>query len=114
MTDHAVETSKVSIIDDEPLSTIESMCPKCHENGMTKFLLMKIPHFNDTLISAFECGHCSYSNKEVQNVSSLQDFGLKIRLNVQNMDDMNRQIVKSEYCTLSIPEIELELPPVYL
>ena len=102
------------LVEGEPLSKIESMCPKCHDNGFTTFLLMKIPHFNDTLISAFECSHCGYSNKEVQNVSRLQDFGLRIQLNVQNKSDMNRQIVKSEYCTLSIPELELELPPTCL
>ncbi|KAL7602317.1 hypothetical protein Lser_V15G22231 [Lactuca serriola] len=44
--------------DDAPLYQVESLCMRCGENGITRFLLTLIPHFRKILLSAFECPHC--------------------------------------------------------
>lgn len=65
------------------LTVVESMCVSCGLNGTTRLLFTDIPHFKETLVSAFECPHCGYSNKDVQSISSLMDFGTKWTLNAQ-------------------------------
>ena len=44
---------------------IESLCMNCEEQGITKFMITKIPFFNEIMISAFHCEHCGYKNSEV-------------------------------------------------
>jgi zinc finger protein len=39
------------------------------------------------------------------------DFGLIYTVKVLLASDLNRQLVKSPYCTITIPEIELTIPP---
>ncbi|KAL8439634.1 hypothetical protein Efla_004542 [Eimeria flavescens] len=100
---------------EEPLldgvTRIVSMCPNCEKNGETLLLLHRVPHFKDLLISSFSCPHCNYSNREVQAAGSLAPRGVHIECRVTSSLDLNRQVVRSEACTVKIPEIELEIPP---
>lgn len=77
---------------------------------MTSFLLTKIPHFKEVVVTAFECSHCGYRNNELQSASSLADKGSKLTCLITDKKDLNRQIVRTEFASLNIPELELELP----
>jgi zinc finger protein len=83
---------------------------ECMKNGKTKFLFTKIPHFKEIILSSFLCEECGFKNSEVQFGGSLADFGIKCNLKVIDMFNMDRQIVKSEYATITIPELGLEIP----
>ncbi|CEG68084.1 hypothetical protein RMATCC62417_04409 [Rhizopus microsporus] len=89
---------------------IESLCMKCQENGITRILLSKIPHFKEIIIMAFECPHCGFRNNELQSAGSVNERGHTITLSILNKDDMNRQIVKSDYCSLKFIELDMEIP----
>ena len=91
---------------------IESLCMNCEKNGITKFLFTKIPHFKEIILSSFYCDNCGFKNTEVQFGGKIENFGIKFNLNVLNSLQMNRQVVKSEYATIKIPELELEIPPI--
>ena len=78
---------------------------------MTSFLLTKIPHFKEVVVTAFECPHCGYRNSELQSASALADKGIKLTCLITDKKDMNRQIVRTEFASLHIPELDLELPP---
>lgn len=93
------------------VTEVESLCMNCQENGLTKFLLTKIPFFKEVIISNFECPHCHYSNKEIQPGQSLADDGLIYELTINNQRDLSRKVVKSEYATIKFIDIELEIPP---
>lgn len=62
-------------------------------------------------MSSFECGECGWKNTEVQFGGKLADFGIKYECKVVNPVHMNRSVVKSEYATIRIPELDLEIPP---
>eukprot|EP00268_Persea_americana_P054899 TRINITY_DN633_c0_g1_i2.p1 TRINITY_DN633_c0_g1~~TRINITY_DN633_c0_g1_i2.p1 ORF type:complete len:500 (+),score=117.74 TRINITY_DN633_c0_g1_i2:289-1788(+) len=96
-----------------PLHQIESLCMRCRENGETRLLLTRIPHFREVVLMAFECPHCNERNNEVQFAGQLQPRGCCYRLNVPPGDTkaFNRQVVKSDSATIKIPEIEFEIPP---
>ena len=60
---------------------------------------------------SFNCELCGYQNNEIQSGGQVQDQGIKFKVKIQSSEDLCRQIVKSDYATLTVPEIELEIPP---
>ena len=72
--------------------------------------MTKIPHFKEVVVTAFECPHCGYHNSELQSASALAEKGMKITCLITDKKDLNRQIVRTEFASLQIPELELELP----
>lgn len=71
---------------------------------------MKIPHFKEILVSAFECKSCQFTNNEIQSSLSIEKNGLRIKCLVMNEKDLNRKIVRSENASIYFPELELDLP----
>jgi len=90
---------------------VESMCMSCGENGNTKLLLTKIPHYKEVILMSFNCEHCGYQNNEIQSGGKVQDLGVKYKVKLHTNEDLSRQLVKSDYATLIVPEIDLEIPP---
>ncbi|KAG5553918.1 hypothetical protein RHGRI_011702 [Rhododendron griersonianum] len=98
----------ISAVDtgDAPLYQVESLCMRCGENGITRFLLTSIPHFRKILLSAFECPHCNERNNEVQS-GEIQPRGCHFQLHFPSGDRkmLNRQVVKSETATIKVEGI---------
>jgi len=94
-----------------PTDEIESLCMECRKQGQTKFMYTKIPFFREIILSSFNCNHCGNKNNEVQFGGSLQDLGVKYTLTCHDMKSLNRSVVKSEFATISIPELDFEIPP---
>lgn len=59
---------------------------------------------------SFDCEHCGYQNNEIQNAGKIEEKGVKIVLKVTSKSDINRQIVKSDYTSISIPHLDFEIP----
>lgn len=93
------------------MNEIESLCPKCEENGITRFMFTNIPHFKEVIVSSFECPHCGESNNSVSFGGIFGAKKVRYELDVKAPADMGRQVVKSEYATITIPELQLEIPP---
>lgn len=87
---------------------IESLCMQCHEKvhninyllyhlsqGVSRFLLTRIPHFRDIIIAAFECPFCGYHNNNIQSASAIADKGVR------------------QSCLVSTPEVILHTFLVY-
>ncbi|TKR86526.1 hypothetical protein L596_011103 [Steinernema carpocapsae] len=89
---------------------IESLCMQCHENGTTRLMCTRIPYYRQVILVSFSCDHCGYRNNELQSGEAAQEHGTEIVLNVKLPADLNRQIVKSEYAQLEVPELELVIP----
>jgi len=99
--------------DDTTMKTtdeIESMCMNCHDNGMTRLLLTKIPYFKEIVISSFTCDHCGFKNSEIQSAGRIQEKGSKYRFKVEDNVDMQRRVVKGETCIFRVEDIDLEVP----
>lgn len=69
-TDATVE----DVADDETreIQEVESLCMRCHDNGITRFLLTTIPYFKEIVVSSFHCDHCGYRDTEVQPAGEVQ------------------------------------------
>lgn len=92
------------------VNEIESLCMNCEENGITKLLLTVIPFFKEVILMSFECPHCGLKNSEIQSAGQIQEKACRYKLRVNSKIDMDRQIVKSEYCVSRFPELDLEIP----
>ncbi|CAI2354297.1 unnamed protein product [Caenorhabditis sp. 36 PRJEB53466] len=89
---------------------VESMCVNCEKNGETRIMCTSIPYYKAVILISFECPHCGYKNNEIQSGEAVQEHGTLIVLRVQQQDDLRRQLVKSEYASIEVPELQLEIP----
>ncbi|XP_075695913.1 zinc finger protein ZPR1 [Rhinoderma darwinii] len=89
---------------------IESLCMNCYQNGMTRLLLTKVPFFKEIIVSSFTCDSCCWSNTEIQSAGRILEQGVRFSLSVTNKRDVNREVVKTDYATTRIPEIDFEIP----
>uniref|UniRef100_A0A3Q3WYH3 Zinc finger protein ZPR1 n=1 Tax=Mola mola TaxID=94237 RepID=A0A3Q3WYH3_MOLML len=106
--------------DEEPAGdTIEDMrnevlafntnCPECNGPASTNMKLVQIPHFKEVIIMATNCDSCGHRTNEVKSGGATEALGTKITLRVTDPSDMTRDVLKSETCSVVIPELEFEL-----
>ncbi|KAG8164081.1 hypothetical protein KVR01_005999 [Diaporthe batatas] len=108
----APATNGASDSDDvKPVEEIESLCMNCHDNGITRLLLTKIPYFREIILMSFSCDHCGFKNSEIQAAGSVQPKGTHYELRLTSQADFARQIVKSDSATVKFIELDLEVPP---
>jgi zinc finger protein len=59
---------------------------------------------------SFECRHCGFKNNEIQPGGEVEEKGIRITLTVQSECDLNRQVVKFDYTSVKIVELDFEIP----
>lgn len=93
------------------VQTFHATCSSCFEACETHMKTVNIPHFKDVIIMSTVCDHCGYRSNEVKTGGEIPEKGRKITLKVTDPDDMARDILKSETCGLTIPDLNLDLTP---
>ncbi|NXB75586.1 ZPR1 protein, partial [Donacobius atricapilla] len=84
-------------------------CPECNAPASTNMKLVQIPHFKEVIIMATNCDSCGHRTNEVKSGGAIEPQGTRITLRVTDPSDMTRDILKSETCSVEIPELEFEL-----
>ncbi|KAI8614692.1 zinc finger protein ZPR1 [Chytriomyces sp. MP71] len=84
-------------------------CSRCNAPSDTRMHIIEIPHFKEVVIMATDCEFCGYKSNEVKAGGAISAQGKRITLKISDLEDLNRDILKSETCSLEIPEIELNL-----
>lgn len=110
------DSSKLKIFDDEEnqlkTKTLQKCfvnCYNCEGSGEYVFAETIIPHFGKVEIMSFVCDSCGYKDRKVKSnyKSKLNENEVeKIILKVKSKEDLSRQIIRSEFCSLEIPEID--------
>ncbi|GJJ69298.1 zinc finger protein [Entomortierella parvispora] len=95
---------------DQQVTEIESMCMNCHENGTTRLLLTRVPHFREVILMAFDCPHCGHRSNELQQANAIAVGGAIYTCHITTKADLNRQLVKTDTAVVKIPEIDFEIP----
>ncbi|KAH7823952.1 putative zinc finger protein [Monocercomonoides exilis] len=88
---------------------LESYCVACGENGVTSLLTRTIPFFRDVILAAFYCPHCGFRSSDLQSMS-FSERGCRFELSVTDSEDFDREVIRTEYATVSIPELDFEVP----
>ncbi|WVQ80770.1 hypothetical protein IAT38_002875 [Cryptococcus sp. DSM 104549] len=110
-TDKYAEDGELGDGEEREMQEIESLCMRCHENGTTRLLLTSIPYFKEIVVSSFRCEHCGHRDTEIQSAGEIQPKGINYTVHLLTRDDLNRQIVKSSWATITIPDCQLTIPP---
>ncbi|KAL2011038.1 hypothetical protein VTN00DRAFT_3756 [Thermoascus crustaceus] len=96
--------------EDTGLVQVESLCMNCHENGTTKLLLLRVPFFRDIILESFECPHCHFQDNSVKSADQIQEKGTKYTLDVENVADFQRQVIKSDTAIFKLETLGIEMP----
>jgi zinc finger protein len=71
--------------------------------------MTNIPYFKEVVIMATVCDICGHKTNEVKSGGGIEDKGKKITLRLTDPSDLNRDVLKSETCSVAIPELEFEI-----
>ncbi|CAN7984590.1 unnamed protein product [Ixodes hexagonus] len=96
--------------DEAEVTEMESLCLNCRRDGTTRLLLTRIPFYREVVIMSFRCDHCGWHNNELQPAACIQTTGVRFTLAVRSPQDLNRQVVKSDSASVTLPELDLEIP----
>ncbi|KAF2198595.1 zf-ZPR1-domain-containing protein [Delitschia confertaspora ATCC 74209] len=86
-------------------------CPGCTKSCTTNMKMVHIPYFKQVVLMSTVCDHCGYRSNEVKTGGEVPEKGRKIILQVENKEDLSRDILKSESCAMSCPELNLSVEP---
>lgn len=109
--ENGLKTTSAADAEGHPVQEIESLCMNCHESGVTKLLMTRIPYFREVVIMSFLCDHCGFKNSEIQPAGQIQDKGTKHTFKVEEVSDLGRQVIKSETASCKFAELDIEIPP---
>ncbi|KAL3479308.1 ZPR1 zinc-finger domain-containing protein [Aspergillus californicus] len=96
--------------DDTGLMQVESLCMNCHDNGVTRLLLLRVPFFRDIILESFECEHCYFKDNSVKSAGQIQEKGSVYTLDVQNEVDLQRQVIRSDVSLFKLESLGIEMP----
>ena len=94
---------------DPSLYVFSDSCPGCGQLCDTRMHPVDIPHFREVIIMATVCDRCGYKSSEVKSGGAIRPLGRRIIVKMESVEDLSRDILKSESCALCIPDIDLEL-----
>lgn len=100
----------VDIVDGE-IYELPAECPACSKPCTVNMKKVNIPHFKDVIIMATVCENCGYRTSDVKTGGEIPEKGKRVTLQILNKEDLSRDILKSETCTLRSPELALEVHP---
>lgn len=101
------ETADNKIFDaKDEIATFKTNCPNCNELCDTNMKVVDIPHFKEVVIMATVCDKCGHKDNEVKGGAGIEPKGKKITLKITDTSDMSRDVLKSETCTLVLPELD--------
>ncbi|KAF2430576.1 zinc finger protein-like protein zpr1 [Tothia fuscella] len=117
----AMPTEKTDLDQDAPpadddiienqVYSFPATCPGCMKSCATNMKMVNIPHFKQVVLMSTVCDHCGYRSNEVKTGGEIPEKGRKITVKVEKKEDLSRDILKSEACALSCPELDLSVEP---
>ena len=107
--------------------TFPTNCGECNAPANTNMKITNIPYFKvsltfptnssfyqiptsqEVVIMCTSCDNCGARSNEVKSGGGMEELGKKITLNVTHPSDMSRDVLKSDTCSIAIPELEFEM-----
>ncbi|KAM7348302.1 zinc finger protein Zpr1 [Cochliomyia hominivorax] len=89
----------------------KTLCPECRSPCETNMKLTSIPHFKEVVIMATVCEVCGNKTNEVKSGGGIEEKGIRFEVRVNSKEDLTRDVLKSETCSLTIPELDVAVGP---
>ncbi|OCL02205.1 zinc finger protein-like protein zpr1 [Glonium stellatum] len=108
--------SNINNVDEEDIVenrvySFPASCPGCSKSCATNMKMVNIPHFKQVVLMSTVCEHCGYRSNEIKTGGEVPEKGRRITLSVENIEDLTRDILKSESCAMQCPELHLSVEP---
>ncbi|KAK8770233.1 hypothetical protein V5799_013303 [Amblyomma americanum] len=106
-----IAESSSSVQDDDVRDDVlgfATNCSECQAPCETRMKLTQVPHFKEVVIMATTCDRCGHRTNEVKSGAGIEPQGVRLELCVHKPADLARDVLKSETCTVRVPELELE------
>ena len=87
-------------------------CPECGAPGENRMCITAVPHFKEIILMCFVCDHCGAKDAEVKHGGEVPKLGRRMTLvstPATHHADFSRDILKSEFAKIEIPELGLEM-----
>ncbi|KAF2141867.1 uncharacterized protein K452DRAFT_227833 [Aplosporella prunicola CBS 121167] len=110
------ETTNTNNVDEEDIIenqvySFPASCPGCTRPCTTNMKMVNIPFFKQVVLMSTVCDDCGYRSNEVKTGGEVPEKGRRITLAVEKSEDLTRDILKSESCAMSCPELSLQVEP---
>lgn len=69
-----------------------------------------MPFFRDIILESFECEHCHTKDNSVKSAGQIQEKGSVYTLDVENEDDLQRQVIRSDVSIFKVESLGIEMP----
>lgn len=69
-----------------------------------------MPFFRDIILESFECPHCYFKDNSVKSAGQIQERGSKCTLDVENEEDFQRQVIRSDVSIFKVESLGIEMP----
>ncbi|XP_028052052.1 zinc finger protein ZPR1-like isoform X1 [Camellia sinensis] len=93
----------------EEVMTFPSTCGTCAAKCETRMFVTNIPYFREVIVMASSCDACGYRNSELKPGGRIPEKGKKITVLVKNINDLSRDVIKSDTASVEVPELDLVL-----
>ncbi|KAH7839253.1 hypothetical protein Vadar_001811 [Vaccinium darrowii] len=93
----------------EEVMTFPSTCGSCAAKCETRMFVTNIPYFQEVIVMASTCDSCGYRSSELKPGGRIPEKGKKITVLVKNINDLSRDVIKSDTASIKVPELDLEL-----
>ncbi|RYP04596.1 hypothetical protein DL764_004333 [Monosporascus ibericus] len=107
----AAQTAPDDDITPDQVYAFPATCPGCMRPCTTNMKMVDIPHFKAVVLMSTVCEECGYRSNDVKTGGEIPELGKKIALRVESAQDLARDILKSESCSLECPELSLQVNP---
>jgi len=102
------EFQQAAEVTKDEIFSFPTNCDNCQSPAETRMKMTSIPHFKEVVIMATTCDNCGCKTNEVKVGGGIASQGRRITLRVTDPSDLTRDVLKSETCTLKIPELDFE------
>uniref|UniRef100_A0A915PQZ4 Zinc finger ZPR1-type domain-containing protein n=1 Tax=Setaria digitata TaxID=48799 RepID=A0A915PQZ4_9BILA len=84
-------------------------CPNCGTSTQTCMKPTDIPYFTTVILMCTVCDTCGWKSNEVKSGSAIRSHGCRLTVSIEEETDLARDVLKSDTCSMSIPELDLEV-----
>lgn len=112
MIQSAGDPEDLDIIDGQ-VYTLPAECPGCSKPCVVNMQKVNIPGFKEVFVWSTVCDNdgCGYRTNEVKTGGAVPEKGKRITLKVETIEDLSRDILKSDTCALYSQELEMWSQP---
>ncbi|XP_048588478.1 zinc finger protein ZPR1 [Nematostella vectensis] len=93
----------------DEVQIFQTNCNSCQAPTETRMKFVSIPHFKEVIIMATVCDACGNRTNEVKSGTGVDAMGTRLTLKITDEIDLSRDVLKSETCVVTIPEIDFSV-----